>query len=260
MKKCEICGKEYIKNENILDCLPESIKEKIKYIPSCDCYLKEQQKQFQKQIEEDRRESIANKVKKYKSISVIDKKFKKSTFEVAEDNKHIQIAKKFCEVAKKRIPKAGIAFMGTVGTGKTFAAACISNNLMNNGRTVLAINLGLYLNKLKTEWGQAEQDFLKQVESCDFLIIDDFGSENATEWATEKIFNLIDARYRSEKPLIISSNLNVSDEKDMLNHFKFDINCRIYDRLKAITYPIVVTGKSYRRTPEDEFARIMRGE
>ena len=52
-----------------------------------------------------------------------------------------------------------------------------------------------------------EAEVLKKVSECDLLIIDDFGAEKITDWVLEKVFLLIDTRYKTEKPLIITTNL-----------------------------------------------------
>ena len=54
---------------------------------------------------------------------------------------------------------------------------------------------------------------------CDLLIIDDFGVEKSLEdknasWRAEKIYNLIDSRYRCGKPLIISTNLDFDEDEN----------------------------------------------
>jgi len=63
------------------------------------------------------------------------------------------------------------------------------------------------------------------------LIIDDFGTEKYSDWSYEKIFNLVDTRYRSEKPIIINSNLSGTN---LVKYFKaFDPHMRVADRIRS---------------------------
>lgn len=156
-------------------------------------------------------------------------------------------------------------FYGGVGTGKTFASACIANYLMEQGETVIVINLGLYLNKLTIEWGEGEKIILEQTEKCDLMIIDDFGSEkeldkNQTGWRAEKIYNLIDGRYRSEKPLIVSTNLNFSEDRnrcEITEKFSTQGQNRIRDRIIDMCFPVRIAGKSRRGMTQERFSEFM---
>jgi DNA replication protein DnaC len=175
---------------------------------------------------------------------------------------HMQFAKQYADnFLKKKLTK-GLIFFGNVGIGKTFATACIANQLMDNGRTVLVMNLGLYINKLKAGgWEEAEQDILKQVEQCDLVIIDDFGAEKGLDndkstWRAEKIYNLIDTRYRAEKPLIISTNLKFDKDVkkcELEENFKYQGVGRIRDRIADMCYPVRVVGENKRGMSEKEF-------
>lgn len=240
MQKCEYCGKEYKLNENIPDFLPESWKQRVRYIPTCDCLEKKQKEELRQQELKLERERLQNKVKKYKDISVIDKKLLNANFEAAEQDKHIKLCQKYAEkFVKIGTAPQGLLLHGSVGTGKTFASACISNYLMENGKTVLVMNLGLYLIKLKKEWDEAESNVLDYVKRCDLLVIDDFGVEKITEFVLDKAFALIDTRYRAEKPLIITTNLS-------LNEITEKFGSRISDRLQEMCYPLRVEGQSKR--------------
>jgi len=255
VKKCEHCGKEYIENPSIHEALPEYIKEKIKLIPSCDCLEKLREKELEVLEKKRLQECIMNRVKKYTDISVIDSKFLKSKFENADmSEKHMVLVKRYADNFLIKDKPVGMLLYGDVGIGKTFATACIANYLMEKGKTVLVMNLALYLGKLRREWDEAEQDILKQAETCDLLVIDDFGAEkgldgNQTGWRAEKIYNLIDARYRAEKPLIISTNLNFDkDEKkcEITEKFSSQGKNRIRDRIIDMCFPVKVEGSSKR--------------
>ena len=76
----------------------------------------------------------------------------------------------------------------------------------------------------------------------DLLIIDDLGVERSTEYAMEQMFFVIDSRYRSRRPMIITTNLKLSELKNPpdLAH------ARIYDRILERCAPILFDGKNFR--------------
>lgn len=267
MMKCKYCNKDYVRNENrYLELFPESLRKNVEYIPACDCLEKEKEREMEELERKRVHECIKNKVKKYEEISVIDNKFLESRFENADmSSKYMQLGKKYAENFLKKDKQIGLLFYGGVGTGKTFTTACIANYLMERGKTVLVINLGLYLNKVGRDWGEAEKRFLEQVEKCDLIIIDDFGTEkdldeNQSCWRAEKIYNLIDARYRSNKPLILSTNLIFDrDEKicELTKRFSVHGQNRIRDRITDMCFPVKVAGKSKRGMTQEAFIEFM---
>lgn len=246
---CKYCGKEYVENENIPKDFPEFIKQAMRYKPACNCEEQEEEKRKIELEKARQRECIKGKVKRYKDISVMDNKFLNSTFENAEMvAKHMQIAKKYADsFIKHETTEGGILFYGGVGTGKTFASACICNHLMDNGKTVLVMNLGLYFIKLRREWAEAENDVLNYVKTCDLLVIDDLGTENVSEFTIEKIFNLIDTRCRAEKPMIITTNLTPEEINKRLGE-------RIADRIAGSCLEFEIKGESKRKFDKRKFA------
>ena len=92
-------------------------------------------------------------------------------------------------------------------------------------------------------------------------MIDDFGGEkgldrNNTGWRAEKIYNLIDTRYRSEKPLIISTNLNFNEDEEkceISEKFSTQGQNRIRDRIIDMCFPVQVMGKSRRGMTKQKF-------
>lgn len=254
MRKCEYCGKEYVENKGILPNLPDFMKEAIKYIPSCDCLEKKKQEQFAELSRQYEEEGKRNRVKKYKDISIIDKKFYESKFENAENIPVINLLKKYSEKFKSiGTAPAGLFLYGSVGTGKTYAASCLANDLMTNGKTVLFMSFALYLIKIRegfknySEETNIESEILKHVKTCDLLIIDDLGIENVKEFAAEKLFTLLDTRYRTKKPFVITTNLSIEAIKEKFGE-------RICDRINGSTYKYECKGESRRKINEKEFA------
>lgn len=249
--KCRRCGTEYKLNKNIADFLPESLKEKMKYIPSCDCLEKDSKYELEvmdKKLEAERRVS---RIKRFKDVSIVDSKFNKSFFKYAEETKSINMCKKYADKFVEKTPKVGMYLYGPVGTGKTFAACCMANELMESNKATLVMNLGLYLTKLKREWAEAENDVLNYAKECDMLIIDDFGVEKVTEFVLEKLFALVDTRYRSQKAMVITSNLS-------LDEIRAKFGDRIADRIVDMCFPVEVKGESMRgKTTTQEFISLM---
>lgn len=66
------------------------------------------------------------------------------------------------------------------------------------------------------------------------LILDDFGMERQTEYALEQVFNVVDARYHSGQPLIVTTNLSLSE----LQNPQSREHTRIYDRILEMCSPV----------------------
>lgn len=132
----------------------------------------------------------------------------------------------------------GILFTGGVGTGKTFYAACIVNALLDRGIFALMTSLRRIIG---TPFDQYE-NVLRNIEAAELVAFDDIGVERDTSFAWERAFDAIDARIRSEKPMIVTTNLSPEDlslARDLREQ-------RIYDRILGATVPVPVTGESIR--------------
>lgn len=99
----------------------------------------------------------------------------------------------------------GLLIYGNVGSGKTFAAACIANQAIDNGFTAYFTNFAEIKNNL---WNAKDkQDFVNDVCSYDLLVIDDFGTESDSSYTSEIVTNIFDTRVNKQKPMILTSNL-----------------------------------------------------
>lgn len=135
----------------------------------------------------------------------------------------------------------GLLLYGNTGTGKTFTAVCIANALCDKGYPVLVTNFARILNTLQGTF--EKQDYIDSFNNFQLLVIDDLGIERDTAYAKEQVFNIIDSRYRSGLPMIITTNLTMEKIKN-----PDDIeNRRIYDRILERCFPIEVGGGSRRR-------------
>lgn len=128
---------------------------------------------------------------------------------------------------------SGLLLWGNVGTGKSFFAGCIANSLLEKGVPVLMTNFSRILNTLSGMHFEDRNQFIDSLNRYSLLIIDDLGIERNSEFALEQVFNVIDSRYRSKKPLIVTTNLTLEE----LNKPTDMAHSRIYDRILDAVLP-----------------------
>ena len=136
----------------------------------------------------------------------------------------------------------GLLLWGDVGTGKSFFAGCIANALLDKGVPVLMTNFSRILNTLTGMYSDDRSQFIDSFNKYSLLIIDDLGIERSSEFALEQVFNVIDSRYRSKKPLIVTTNLTL----DELKHPKDLAIARIYDRVLERCVPLKINNQNIR--------------
>ena len=141
-----------------------------------------------------------------------------------------------------REKNVGLLLWGGVGTGKSFMAGCIANALMEQEVAVCMTNFARIMNELNNAFS-GRNEVVDRLCGYPLLVIDDFGMERGTEYTLEQIYNIIDSRYRSRKPLIVTTNLILTELKNPQD----TAHARIYDRLLELCTPIACTGPSMRK-------------
>lgn len=218
--------------------------QKILTARDCQCVREEKKRQEEREKYEER----MARTKYLQGRSLMDDMFYNATFKnfkVTDDNKAIYNAcVKYCKSFRQMFQdNQGLLFYGTVGTGKSFAAACIGNGLMSMLIPVIMTSFVKLLEQFSSFKASNEQALIDRLMEPDLLIIDDLGAERNTDFALEKVYNVIDSRYRSKKPIILTTNLTLKEMKE-----NADIRyVRIYDRVFEMCYPIKFSGTSRRR-------------
>jgi DNA replication protein DnaC len=107
-------------------------------------------------------------------------------------------------------PIGWLLFTGPFGTGKTHLAAAIANAVQNQGMNVMFITVPDLLDHLRYTFSpDSPVNFdrrFQAVRSAPLLVLDDLGTESATPWAKEKLFQLLNHRYVAQLPTVITSS------------------------------------------------------
>ena len=106
----------------------------------------------------------------------------------------------------------------------------------------MVTNVTRITNRLQSTF-DGKQEYLDSLNKFTLLVIDDFGMERNTEYMNEIVYNVIDSRYRSGKPLIVTTNLTMQEINNPDNIDKQ----RIYSRINEMCVPIRVEGKDRRQ-------------
>ena len=137
----------------------------------------------------------------------------------------------------------GMLLWGNTGTGKTFLAACIANALIDQGVSVMMTSFPRILAAVQGLRPDERAGYLDDLNRYRLLVIDDLGAERQSEYALEIVYNVIDGRYKAQKPLIVTTNTPLIEMQKAPN---MDYQ-RIYDRVLAMCVPIKIDGESRRK-------------
>ena len=123
----------------------------------------------------------------------------------------------------------------TKGSGKTFLASCLCNELINKyamrTKFVSATNLlNIAQSGNKEAFNEYERDPIALLCNCKLLVIDDLGQKNSgTEWMTDILFRITDERMNKKLITIITSNIKMSE---------LSMDDRVVDRINKMCQPI----------------------
>lgn len=250
-------GDGYVGQDGLLHCkkcgglletyinVPIVGKRKVNCI--CECMAKElnahEEQKRQEERERNRRTCFGG------------SKMMECTFESSQKSELLTMAENYAKnFSDFRKEGKGLLLYGPVGTGKSHMAACIANHLIDNDCKVLMTNFATMVNILQSSF-DGRQEYIDSLNKYGLLILDDLGAERKSEFMQEQVFNIIDARYRSGLPMIITTNLSAEEMKKPTDLG----NSRIYDRVLERCHPIAVEGNSIRRQNlRDDFRQMQQ--
>ncbi|HMN15329.1 MAG TPA: ATP-binding protein, partial [Bellilinea sp.] len=142
-------------------------------------------------------------------------------------------------------PQGWLLLMGGYGTGKTHLAAAVANKVVDDGTQVLVLTVPDLLDWLRFSFNSDESlgDRLDEIRNMPLLVLDDLGTQNATAWAEEKLFQIINYRYVNQLPTVFTTNQSFNE-----------IDGRISSRLKdpELVVLLNINAPDYRSPMADE--------
>lgn len=164
----------------------------------------------------------------------------KAKFMTPQERESLHQAFQVCEA----FDAGWLLLEGGYGCGKTHLAAAIANHAVSKGEPTLFITVPDLLDSLRFAFNDPETTFeqrFAEIRSAHLLVLDDFGTQNATPWAQEKIFQIMNFRYINKLATVITTNL-------MLDAFEGRVRSRLQD--DELVRHLKISAPDYRRPEE----------
>jgi hypothetical protein fgonA2_02174 len=166
---------------------------------------------------------------------------------IGNETKAYTIAKNYAkdfEAMKK--DNVGLVFIGTVGSGKTFLAFAIANELIETKQIRVKLrNFAQIINDLqKGGFDLDRNEYIRNLVSIPLLILDDLGIERDTTYAKEQVYQIVNSRYLEHKPTIFTTNLSLENITSSSESMEYQ---RIYSRILEMCIPVMVVESDFRK-------------
>lgn len=130
---------------------------------------------------------------------------------------------------------------GPCGTGKTHLAVSIARFVREqHGMSVYFAVVPDLLDHLRATFdpasGAAYDDRFTTIKNAQLLVLDDLGTENATPWAREKLYQIVNHRYMEQLPTVITSNVDLRKVDDRIMSRILDHRLSRYVEMDAEDY------------------------
>lgn len=142
-------------------------------------------------------------------------------------------------------PRGWLVLVGSYGCGKTHLAAAIGNYRAALGDEPIFVVVPDFLDHLRATFSPSSSvsydHLFEQVRTTPLLILDDLGTQSATPWAREKLYQIFNFRYNAKLATVITTS-------NQLGEMDPRIRSRMLDSRLCSMYAILVP--AYIRTNE----------
>jgi DNA replication protein DnaC len=204
--------------------------------PECPCIA-------DRELEESRKAQIAERLAACKfGRRFVDSDF--STFEAANDGDKKALNKAMEYVERFNDSSRGLLFLGPCGTGKTHLAVAITKALIQKAVEVAFVTVAELLSSLRATYDDtsriSEQNILDHMGKVPMLVLDDLGAEKVTDWTKDRLYLIVDRRYREARPIIVTTNCDVKELED-------HVGMRVFSRLHEMCEGVPMRGQDRRK-------------
>jgi len=149
-----------------------------------------------------------------------------------------------------RNPEGWLVFLGETGCGKTHLAAAIVNYRYEIGKPALFVVVPDFLDHLRSAFNPESKvsydQLFESVKTAPLLVLDDFGEQSSNSWVREKLYQLINFRYNSRLPTVITTRYTLDQ---IMSEVDSSISSRLVDRQISVTFNIMAPDFRNERRP-----------
>lgn len=207
-------------------------------IAPCQCACAE--RRYQAEESRRRAEEDRLKIDSLRETGIEDKSLRRCSFAGARPSKLLDKCRRYAEQWERvRNANMGLLLWGEPGGGKTFAAACVANALIDRGIPAMITS---FPRILAAKWDE-RAELIWQISRFPLLVLDDLGTERTNEFSTEIVYTVVDERYKSGKPLIVTTNLDIGTIRNPPNVDRQ----RIFERILEMCTPVRAEPMQFRK-------------
>lgn len=137
----------------------------------------------------------------------------------------------------------GLVFLGGVGCGKTFMAACIANRLLDSGAKVRFTSISELARRASASGYGGSSEAVGSIRHADLVVLDDFGTERQTPSMQEFRYQVVNTLYSERVPMVVTTNLT---RRELMASTGAESD-RVFSRIVERCRPVVMAGADRRK-------------